>query len=456
MIPMSFRMSLRRLTAAFLVLLVLAVPGGVTHAQSSSPSLIRDAEIESIIHGYAEPIFAAAGIDPEAVSIYIVNDNALNAAVAGGQNLFLFTGLLMRADVPNQLIGVIAHETGHIAGGHVARIQGELETASAEMILAYILGIGAAIATGDGKAGTAIIGAGQSMIIRNLLSYTRTQESAADQAALSYLDATGQSSRGLAEFMNILRQKEQLFGTNYDPYLRSHPLTLERIDVAERHAATSPYGGATDPPERLAEHERMRAKLIGFLRELPDVLRDYPEGLDTLPARYARAIAYYRANQLDRAFAELDPLIAEYPDDPYFLELKGQILYEHGRTDESRTFYESSVAAAPDQPLLRLGLAQTLIALDKPALDQRAVKELESVIVDEPRNTGAWRLLSIAYGRNGEPGMAALALAEAAAARGDRSEAKQKAATAQTLLPKGTPSWLRAQDILLDIERDDD
>jgi predicted Zn-dependent protease len=448
-------MSYRRLIASFLVLLLLAVPGGVTHAQGS-PSLIRDAEIESIIHGYAEPIFAAAGIDPEAVNIYIVNDNSLNAAVAGGQNLFLFTGLLMRADVPNQLIGVIAHETGHIAGGHVARTQDKLETVSAELILAYILGIGAALATGEGAAGAAVMGASQSMIIRNLLSYTRTQEAAADQAALGYLDATGQSSRGLAEFMNILRQKEQLFGTNFDPYLRSHPLTLERIDVAERHAATSPFGDAVDPPERMVQHERMRAKLIGFLRELPDVLRDYPESLQTLPARYARAVAYYRANQLDKAFVELDSLIAEFPDDPYFLELKGQILYEHGRTEESREYYAASVARAPDQPLLKLGYAQTLIALDKAELDKQAVEELGSVVVDEPRNTVAWRLLSIAYGRNGEPGMAALALAEAAAARGDRDEAKQKAAAAQTLLQNGTPSWLRAQDILLDIERHED
>jgi predicted Zn-dependent protease len=448
-------MSYRRLIASFLVLLLLAVPGGATHAQGS-PSLIRDAEIESIIHGYAEPIFAAAGIDPEAVNIYIVNDNSLNAAVAGGQNLFLFTGLLMRADVPNQLIGVIAHETGHIAGGHVARTQDKLETVSAELILAYILGIGAALATGEGAAGAAVMGASQSMIIRNLLSYTRTQEAAADQAALGYLDATGQSSRGLAEFMNILRQKEQLFGTNFDPYLRSHPLTLERIDVAERHAATSPFGDAVDPPERMVQHERMRAKLIGFLRELPDVLRDYPESLQTLPARYARAVAYYRANQLDKAFVELDSLIAEFPDDPYFLELKGQILYEHGRTEESREYYAASVARAPDQPLLKLGYAQTLIALDKAELDKQAVEELGSVVVDEPRNTVAWRLLSIAYGRNGEPGMAALALAEAAAARGDRDEAKQKAAAAQTLLQNGTPSWLRAQDILLDIERHED
>lgn len=452
MIPMSYR----RLFASFMVLLLLAVPGGATHAQSSSaPSLIRDAEIESIIHGYAGPIFAAAGIDPEAVNIYIVNDNSLNAAVAGGQNLFLFTGLLMRADVPNQLIGVIAHETGHMAGGHIARSQDKLETASAEMILAYILGIGAALATGDGTAGTAVMAAGQSMIVRNLLSYTRTQEAAADQAALSYLDATGQSSQGLADFMNILRQKEQLFGANYDPYLRSHPLTLERVDVAERHAASSPYGAVVDPPERLEEHARMRAKLIGFLRELPDVLRDYPEGLETVAARYARAIGYYRANQLDRAFVELDSLIAEFPDDPYFLELKGQILYEHGRTEESRAFYEASVAQAPEQILLHLGLAQTLIALDKPEMDREAVEQLGAVVVDEPRNTVAWRLLSIAYGRNGEPGMAALALAEAAAARGDREEAKQKASAAQSLLQNGTPSWLRAQDILLDIDRNE-
>ena len=417
--------------------------------------LIRDAEIESIIRGYADPIFNAAGIDPAAVQIYVVADNQLNAFVAGGQNLFLYTGLLMTAESPNQLIGVIAHETGHMAGGHIARLQQKLANASAEMILAYILGIAAGLATGDGAATAVVTGAGQSMITRNLLSYTRTQESAADQAALSYLRATGQSSQGLAEFLDMMRQKEQLFGADYDPYLRSHPLTPERMDIAERDAAESPYGDVPDSPESVAQFDRMRAKLIGFIRDLPDVLRDYPDNLQTVPARYARAIAYYRANQLDRAFENLDGLLAEFPDDPYFIELKGQILYEHGQLDEALPFYERSVQLAPHQPLLLLGLSQVLIGLETPEDDKRAVSTLARVVQAEPGNYPAWRLLSVAYGRNGEMGMAALAMAEASASRGQYGDARQNAARAQDLLPKGSPSWLRAQDILLELTPED-
>ena len=425
-------------------------------AQNSAPSLIRDAEIESIIHGYAEPIFKAAGIDPEAVRMYIVADNALNAFVAGGQNMFLYTGLLMNASNPNQVIGVIAHETGHMSGGHIARLQSQIDDASAEMILAYILGIAAGLATGDGKAAAAVIGAGESFITRGLLKYNRTQESAADHAALSYLRATGQSSRGLADFLDLLRQKEQLFGAEYDPYLRSHPLTLERIDIAERDADSSPYGGAVDPPELMAQHERMRAKLIGCLRDLPDVLRDYPETMDTVPARYARAIGYYRANQLDKAFAELDGLLAEFPDDPYFIELKGQILYEHGKIEEAVPYYERSVALAPDQPMLQYGLAQSLIALERPDQDQRAIAALNKVIQVERGNYGAWRLLTVAYGRGGDLGMAALAQAEASFSRREYNDARQYAARAQQLLPAGSPSWLQAEDIKNESQREVD
>jgi predicted Zn-dependent protease len=447
-------MNFRRLPALLLALWFASV--GTPALAQQAPMLIRDAEIESIIRGYAEPIFNAAGIDPEAVSIYVVADNQLNAFVAGGQNLFLFTGLLMTAESPNQLIGVIAHETGHMAGGHIARLKEKLDNASAEMILAYILGIAAGLATGDGEATAVVMGAGQSMITRNLLSFTRTQESAADQAALSYLRETGQSSRGLAEFLDMMRQKEQLFGSDYDPYLQSHPLTPDRMDIAERDAAESPYGDVPDSPESIEEFDRMRAKLIGFIRELPDVLRDYPDNLETMPARYARAIAYYRASQLDRAFENLDGLLAEFPDDPYFTELKGQILYEYGRLDEALPFYERSIELAPDQPLLQLGLAQVLIGLETPEDDKRAVKTLARVVQAEPGNYPAWRLLSVAYGRNGEMGMAALAMAEASASRGQYSDARQNAARAQDLLPKGSPSWLRAQDILLELTPEDE
>jgi predicted Zn-dependent protease len=438
----------KRLTSVavfFSLALALLAP---TTATAQQISLIRDAEIEATIRSYATPLFTAAGIEPEAVRVHIVNDDTLNAFVAGGMNLFLNTGLLMRSESANQVIGVIAHETGHIAGGHLARTQEALRAATAEAIIAYVLGIGAAIATGDGAAGAAVIGGGQSMAQRSLLKYTRTQESAADHAAVSYLDATGQSSRGMLEFFEILGTQDLLLSGNQDPYLRTHPLTSERVEFVRRHLATSQYTDVPSSPEFVQSHARMRAKLIGFLEPLGRVLQHYPKSDDSLEARYARAIAFYRDARLNEALPLIDGLIAEYPQDPYFQELKGQILYENGRTAEALPYYKAAVALQPHSPMLRLGLARVQLDLEDPAFIKSAIGNLEEVVRAEPRNPGAWRFLSVGYGRDGQLSMAALALAEAALSRGDKSEAQAQADRALRQLPEGSSAWIRAQDIL--------
>jgi len=445
---------LKRLTSFAVALsLALATTAPAT-AQSRSPGVVRDAEVEGIIRAYATPLFEAAGLNAADIRIFLINDDRLNAFVAGGMNLFLNTGLLMRAEKANQLIGVIAHETGHIAGGHLARTQEALSKASTEAIIAFVLGMAVA-AAGQGDAGAAIVGAGGTIAQADLLKYSRTQESAADHAGVSYLDSTGQSSRGLLEFFEILEGQELMLSGRQDPYLRTHPLSSDRIDFVRHHVEGSPFSDAAEPESFTDGFGRMRAKLIGFLRPLNRVLQDYPESDGSLDGRYARSIGYYRAGQLDKALPMLDGLIAEHPEDPFFQELKGQILMENGRGLEAIPYYRESVRLAPHEPLLRLGLAQVMIDTEDPGLNREALRELEEVSRIEPRNGNAWRLLSIAYGRDGQIPMTALALAEAAMLRGDKSEAWAQADRALQQLPEGSPAWLRAQDIQNAADRED-
>ncbi len=415
-------------------------------AQEGRVRLLRDAEIEHIIRVYATPLFNAAGLDPSAISVYLIDDKRLNAFVAGGMNLFINSGVLMRSSDPLEVMGVIAHETGHIAGGHLARTQEALRTASIESILAAVLGAAAAV-VGGGDVGTAVIAGGGSIAQRSLLQYTRVQEASADQAGVSYLERAGYSSNGLLNFMGVLAGEEALLPGNQDPYLRTHPLTRERIDSLRYFVEHSRYSNAPAPPELVVLHGRMVGKLIGFLEPLGQVLRRYPESDQSLEARYARAIAYYRASDLNKALPLLDQLLSDYPEDVYFHELRGQILFENGRLGEAVESYQRAVDLDPTEPLLRLGLAQSQLETERPDQVKPALAHLEEVVRREPRNSFAWRLLAIAYGRTDQIGMTALALSESALARGNAAEAKAQADRAMRILPEDGPAWIRAQDI---------
>ena len=411
-----------------------------------TPSLVRDAEIETTIRAYATPIFTAAGLDPQLIHVYLLQSDQINAFVAGGMNLFIYTGLLIKTERPNQLVGVIAHETGHIAGGHLARFQEALSNATTEMIIGMVLGA-VATAASRGAAGPAIL-AGPGMAQASMLQYTRTMEASADAAALKFLDATHQSARGLLEFFGILRKQEAILFGQLNPYLMNHPLTSDRIANVQQHVDQSRYSNVPDPPAWIEAHKRMVAKLIGYLWPLDHVLQQYPPTDNSLYARYARSIAYYRVGQLQNALPPIDSLIAEHPKDPYFLEQKGQILYESGRGGEALGYYQKAVDLAPDEPLIRMGLAQVQIEQNDPKLVRPAIENMKQVVQAEPRNPAAWRMLGIAYGRDGQMGQTALALAESAADAGRTEEARRQANQALGQLPEGSPGWLRAQDIL--------
>ena len=415
-------------------------------SDGTSFNFVRDTEIEKSLRDIADPLLRAAGLSPDSVSIVLINSSVLNAFVANGQNLFFHTGLLEAADTPEQLAGVMAHEIGHIAGGHLIRGREAIDQARTQALLGVLLGVMAGLASGDGRAAAAGISASQELATRSFLSYSREQESAADSAALRFLDQLGWSSAGLMEFFEKLQGQELLPTDRQVEFVRTHPLTRDRIDAVEFHTHQSPYRGIKLPPDFQERHERMRAKLMGFLQPQTALLR-YGNQDPRVSARYARAIALYRTGKIDEALHLTDGLIAEEADNPYFYELKGQVLFENSRIDDAVIAYRKAVALLPDAPLILAAYAHALIeSKDEKALPE-AILRLQETLRLEPDSAFAWRLLAAAWGRQGHEGLTAYALAEEAVLLGDPARAAGYAARAEKLLPKESPYRLRAQDI---------
>ena len=426
-----------------------------TQTAAGAETYIRDTEIEADIQAMMAPIWKVAGLDPNALHIYLIQDKQLNAFVAGGQNEFINTGVILRAKTPNQLIGVLAHETGHISGGHLTRFQEAARNASIEGIIAMVVGAAASVA-GKGSGGGAAMLPAEGVAERAFLQYSVGQEAAADQAALSFLDRSGQSARGLLEFFQILQGEELLSGIRQDPYVRSHPLTSQRIEYMRHHVERSRFSDALDSQANIDLLKRIKAKLDAFISTPSSTLAAYPEKDQSVVARYARAIAYYRIPQLDKALPVIDGLIRDFPKDPYFRELKGQMLFENGRIADAIPPYEEAIRLAPGAPLLRISLAQAYIESNDPAMNKRAIAHLNDALRTEDKETGAWRLLATAYGRDNQVGMAALALAEEGLSAGKKKVAQQQANRARALLPKNSTAYNRAENIQRQAgERDD-
>jgi predicted Zn-dependent protease len=421
-------------------------------ARAQDISMLRDAEIESDLIAFETPVYRAAGLDPAALHLYLVNDMALNSFVAGGQNIFMNVGTIMRAETPNQLIGIMAHETGHIAGGHIARSEDAMRKASYAGMAALALGIALAAVTG-GAGGAAILGA-SGVAERVWLEYSVEQEARADQAAMTFLDRTHQSAKGLLQFFEILQQEEMLTGQREIPYLRTHPLTEQRIEYVREHVNNSPYSNNPDSPAFVAMLKQMKAKLAGFMQSPQETLGQYPDSDTSEIARYARAIAYYRIPDLAHALPAVEGLIHDFPKNPYYAELKGQMLFENGRIAEAVEPYRKASTLDPSSMLLRTELAQVEIETENPKLLPNARANLEQVTLQEIQNPEAWRLLAIVYGRSNNMGMASLALAEQGASNGDHDMARHEAQRAAKLLPPG-PARQRALDIADEAIRDD-
>ncbi len=432
--------------------LALLLSQSVAAAQSRGISTIRDAEIEGTLERISAPIFEAANLPPGSVKIFIVNDKTLNAFVVG-RNMAFHTGLLIAMDDPGELLGVIAHETGHIAGGHGVRFGPAASASQGTAILSTIIGI-ATIAAGAGQAGAAILAGGQTIAQRGFLRYTRGQESAADQAAVTYLERANVDPTGMVETLERLQAQELVSVGRRDPYTLSHPLSSERIRSLERRVAASPALGRIVDAQTRYWYDRMRAKLRGFLISPARTLREIPDdGSET--ALLARAVAYHRTPDPQAALRTIDRLIATRPNDAYYHELKGQILFEGGAAMQAIPAYRRAAALDPDEPLILGSLGQALLALNQPTATTEARAVLTEAIRRDRFNASAWRWLAQAEGRLGNKTAASLAAAEHQIMIGGSKVAARHAKQVQETSPTGSPAWLRAGDILAEIERRD-
>ena len=434
-------MRLFRAVAAGVVCAVLAA------SSAFAQGILRDEEIEHMMRAYADPILEAAGLNPDNVSLYLVGDPSMNAFVAGGQNIFMHTGIIVRAEQPIELKGVFAHETGHITGAHLAR-RGEMgRAAMGPMLMTMAAGIAAAVA-GHGDAAAGLIASSQYFGTLSAFTYSRGQESNADLAGVQFLERSGQSARGLIAFFDRFREQELFSEQRRYPYFRTHPLSSDRISILRERLEQQQYKDVLDPPEHVLMLERAKAKINGFMDDPQVTFRRYPETDQSTEAIYARSIAHYRAGSLPAALGGIDELINREPENPYFWELKGQVLYEHGRASDAVEPYERAVALLPDSPLFKLGLAQSLIDVNDDATLDEAMELLISALAAEPDNGFAWYQRSRVHERRGERAMALLSTAERHYHGGDPMRAAQFANRAREDLTQGSPEWLRAADIV--------
>jgi predicted Zn-dependent protease len=436
------------LSAALAATAILTSAPPVLAQDEDQVSLLRDTEIEDILRQDADPIFIAAGINPKAVQLHIVGSNDLQAFVSGGQQMFVYAGLIMKAETPNQLIGVMAHETGHMAGGHIVRSDEGMKSALKTFLLTMGLGLAAALA-GKPDAAAGLLYSADYFATLDYLGYSRIQEADADQAAATFLERAGESGRGLVDFFDNFRYEEVFSQAKRYPYFQSHPLSSDRIEALRVRVQKNPHFNAVDSPEAIARHKLMVAKLKAFLDPPQQTFIDYKETDTSFPARYARAIAYYKALETEKALKLIDGLITDYPTDPYLYELKGQVLFESGRVAESEAPYRKSVELKPDAPLIQISLGQTLLAEDDPKKLDEAIAHLQRSLDFENDDPMAWQILAEAYDMKGDGGMARLATAEQDFALGQLKEARVFALRARQMLPKNTPQWRRATDIVL-------
>lgn len=415
---------------------------------AAAQQILRDAETEAFMNDMSGPLVKAAGMEPRNVQVLVINDPQINAFVAGGQYVWVHSGLIAAADNVNQLQGVVAHELGHIEGGHIIRSSEGMKEATGITLLSLVLGA-AAIAAGGAEAGMGIMGMGQQAAMGKFLAFSRAQESSADLAGARYLSKAGLSGKGsLAFFKKLQNQEYRLAIPQEDSYGRTHPLSGERINVLREVYAVDPAWDRPDDPKLEARFERIRAKLIGFVSEPNQTLIKYPESDRSIPAHYARAYAWHKSAYPQKALEEADALLAAQPHDPYFLELKGQILLESGKPADAIAPLREAVKLT-NQPLIATLLGHALIATEDDANFAEAEQVLRNAVARDRENPFAWYQLGVVYERRGDSARAALATAERYSLMGDNQMALRSADGAMQGLKAGTVDYLRAQDIAM-------
>jgi predicted Zn-dependent protease len=438
-----------RLLMLALMLVMSAWQPAMAQDEERLPSVLRDSETEALFRDASRPLIEAAGLDPASVRVVLLNDPEINAFVATGQTVYLQSGLITAADNIGQVQGVIAHELGHVSGGHAIRIYEGANQATAITLATLVLGALAIAAGAGGDAGMGIMAAGQQVAMGKFLAFTRAQESSADQAAVKYLHGAGVSGKGLLQFFGKLQNQEyRLAIYDKDSYARTHPLSSERVQALKQVFEKDPAWNRPDNPALEARFQRVKAKLIGFVDPRQAVIK-YPESDQSVPGHYARAYAYHIGGYPDKALSEASALLQTDPEDPYFLELKGQILLEGGKPAEAIAPLREATKRSADSPLIASMLGHALVATEDPKNFAEARQVLKAAVSRDNENPFAWYQLGIIYDREGDVGRAALATAERSNLEGNPKLALSSAQTAMRGIPPGSPDWLRAQDIAL-------
>jgi predicted Zn-dependent protease len=442
---------LSRLTAAFTAAAVFV---SASASAASAASIVRDAETEALIKTYLAPIFKAAGINSRDPHVFLIPSQQFNAFVANGSEIFVNVGAIIDSETPGELIGVMAHETAHVANGDLARFKQQLQTAKSAALLASLIGLGAVAAgaaagvSGIGQAGAGVITGVGAVTQGSLLSYRRSQEAEADRSAIRYLEKSGQSGAGMLRTLERLADQTLFLARNVNPYLQSHPLPRERISSVKEKVTRSQYYNRPDPQDLVRRHRMVQAKLVGFTWKPERVNRRYPRADNSLEARYARAISAYQHGPLSPALKQIDGLISAEPNNPYFWELKGQALLERGNPESALGPLRKAVSLAPNSGLIRILLGQALIASGSPANLNEAVKNLTIGLQAEPDVPVGHRALARAYALQNNIPMADLATAQGYFADGQIEDARRHAVRAQAKLKPNSPAWLRADDIV--------
>ena len=438
----------RLLMLALMLAMASWQPAVAQDDDGAAPAVLRDTETELLFKDIARPLVKAAGLDPASVNVVLLNDPEINAFVATGQTVYIQSGLLQATDNVNELQGVIAHELGHVAGGHSIRIQEGANEATGISIATMVLGA-LAIAAGAGDAAMGILLAGQQAAMGKFLAFTRAQEATADAAAVKYLHGAGISGKGMLQFFGKLQNQEyRLAIYAKDSYDRTHPLSSERIQALEQSFKTDPAWNNPVDANLEARFERVKAKLNGFI-DPGHAVTKYPESDQTIPAHYARAYAYHMSGYPDKAVSEADALLKASPHDPFFLELKGQILLESGKPAEAIVPLREATQRSGDAPLIAAMLGHALVATEDAKNFAEAKTILKVAVNRDNQDPFAWYQLGIIYDREGDSGRAALATAERSNLEDNPKLAYASAQMAMKGIPPNTPDWLRAQDIAM-------
>src|SRR6266576_3769420 len=457
MLPcMALRRKTAKLTAVATAVSLATAPMSALAQQAKGLPVTRDTEAEQLLREYTRPILRSAGLEKQNIQIVIIKESVFNAFVADGRHIFVNYGAMMQSETPNQIIGVMAHETGHLAGGHLSKMREQMAQAQTQMIIAMLLGAGAMVAGarsgssngGLANAGAAAIAGPQEMIRRTLISYVRQQEENADRAGVKFLTATGQSAKGMYETFKRFTNESLFAAHGADPYVQSHPMPAERVAALEEIARSSPYWDKKDDAALQLRHDMVRAKISAFMERQDTVYRRYPLSNDSLPARYAHAIATYRHGDLRTALAQIDALIQVQPANPYFYELRGQALLEGGKPAEAIAPLRKAVQLSNNAPLIEMLLGQALVGTDNKAYTEEAIAILRTAVARETEVPLGYSQLAMAYGRKGDYAQADLASAQAAYLRGDNKTARDLASRAKTRFAVGTPGWVKADDIV--------